>query len=102
MPEQELEEQQSELRGHSQVIILPRFSLPFPSEIHPDTDSVIAHTSGWALATRLVPDREGVERLRRGGIMTAGPRLAPRASFETACLVCDWTVWLIVLDAFFD
>jgi hypothetical protein len=34
--------------------------------------------------------------------MTAGPRLAPRATFDTACLVCDWTVWLIVLDDFFD
>jgi hypothetical protein len=34
--------------------------------------------------------------------MTAGPRLAPRASFDAACLVCDWTVWLIVLDDVFD
>jgi terpene synthase-like protein len=98
----EPQEHQQELKGLGQVIILPRFNLPFPSEIHADTDSVIAHTSQWALATGLVPDQDGVARLRRGGIMTAGPRLAPRASFDTACLVCDWTVWLIVLDDFFD
>jgi hypothetical protein len=102
VPEQELEEQKPELKGQDQVIVLPRFSLPFSSEIHPDTDSVIAHTSQWAMSTGLVPDEEGVARLRRGGIMTAGPRLAPRASFDAACLVCDWTVWLIVLDDFFD
>jgi len=91
--------EQSEL---GQVIRLPRFSLPFPSEIHPDTDSVIAHSCQWALATGLVPDEEGVARLRRGGIMHAGPRLAPRASLDAACLVCDWTVFLIVLDDIFD
>jgi hypothetical protein len=81
---------------------LPRFSLPFPSEIHPDTDSLIAHTCQWALSTGLVPDEEGVARLRRGGIMHAGPRLAPRASADAAGLVCDWTVFLIVLDDEFD
>lgn len=102
MPEQEPDEQERARKGLGQVIVLPRFSLPFPSEIHPDTESVIAHTSQWALATGLVPDQEGVARLRRGGIMTAGPRLAPRASFAVACLVCDWTVWLIVLDDLFD
>jgi hypothetical protein len=85
-----------------QVIQLPQFSLPFPSEIHPETNSVIAHTCQWALATGLVPGEEAVARLRRGGIMTAGPRLAPRASYDAACLVCDWTVWLIVLDDAFD
>jgi hypothetical protein len=81
---------------------LPRFSLPFPSEIHPDADSVIAHTCQWAVATGLVPDEAGAARLRRGGIMHAGPRLAPRASFDVASLVCDWTVFLIVLDDVFD
>lgn len=93
--------QEPERPGLGQIR-LPRFSLPFPSEIHPDTDSVIAATCQWTLATGLVPDEEGVARLRRGGIMTAGPRLAPRASFDAACLVCDWTVWLIVLDDAFD
>ena len=102
MAEQEPRQTRPELPGLSQVIQLPRFSLPFPSEIHPDTDSVIAHTCEWALSTGLVPDEECVARLRRGGVMTAGPRLAPRASFDAACLVCDWTVWLIVLDDVFD
>lgn len=102
MPEQEPGEQEKAWPGLGQVINLPRFSLPFPSEIHPDTESVIAHTCQWTLATGLVPDQEGVARLRRGGIMTAGPRLAPRASIDAACLVCDWTVWLIVLDDEFD
>lgn len=95
-------EQGPELSGSGQVIRLPRFSLPFPSEIHPDADSVIAHSCRWALATRLVPDEAGAEHLREGGIMHAGPRLAPRASFEAACLICDWTVFLIVLDDEFD
>jgi hypothetical protein len=81
---------------------LPQFDLPFPSEIHPGTDSVIAHTCQWALLTGLVPDQAGVARLRQGGIMTAGPRLAPRATFADACLICDWTVFLIVLDDAFD
>jgi hypothetical protein len=81
---------------------LPKFSLPFPSEIHPDADSVIAHSCWWALATGLVPDEAGAARLRQGGIMHAGPRLAPRASLDAAFLVCDWTVFLIVLDDEFD
>ena len=95
-------QQGPEQSGPDQVIRLPRFSLPFPSEIHPDTDSVIAHTCQWALATGLVPDEAGAARLRKSGIMTAGPRLAPRASFDAACLICDWTVFLIVLDDEFD
>ena len=95
-------EKEPERSGPSQVIRLPRFSLPFPSEIHPDADSVIASTCQWALATGLVPDEAGAARLRRGGIMHAGPRLAPRASLDAACLVCDWTVFLIVLDDEFD
>jgi hypothetical protein len=99
--EQKPGEQGPEPSG-GQVIRLPRFSLPFPSEIHPSTEAVIEHSCQWARSTGLVPDEEGVARLRRGGIMTAGPRLAPRASFDAACLVCDWTVWLIVLDDEFD
>jgi Terpene synthase family 2, C-terminal metal binding len=95
-------QQGPEQSGPDQVIRLPRFSLPFPSEIHPDTDSVIAHSCQWALATGLVPDESGAARLRKSGIMTAGPRLAPRASFDAACLICDWTVFLIVLDDEFD
>lgn len=95
-------EQESERSGLGQVIKLPRFSLPFPSEIHLDTDSVIAHTCQWALATGLRPDEDAVEDLRRGGIMHAGPRLVPGAPMDVACLVCDWTVWLIVLDDAFD
>lgn len=97
-----VEEQEPERPGPGHVIKLPRFRLPFPSEIHPDTDSVIARTCQWALTTGLVPDEAGVARLHRGGIMTAGPRLAPRAGFTDACLVCDWTVFLIVLDDAFD
>jgi Terpene synthase family 2, C-terminal metal binding len=88
--------------GPSSFIRLPRFSLPFPSEIHPDADSVIAHTCQWSLATGLVPDEAGAARLRAGGIMHAGPRLAPRASFDAVALICDWTVFLIVLDDEFD
>jgi hypothetical protein len=95
-------EQESERSGLGQVIKLPKFGLPFPSEIHPDTDSVIAHTCQWALATGLRPDEDAVEDLRRGGIMNAGPRLVPGAPMDVACLVCDWTVWLIVLDDAFD
>jgi hypothetical protein len=34
--------------------------------------------------------------------MLAGPRLAPRADTAVAHLVCDWTVFLIVLDDEFD
>lgn len=94
--------QEPEPSGPGRIIQLPAFSLPFPSEIHPDTDSVIAHTCRWALATGLVPDEAGVARLRQGGIMTAGPRLAPRALLDAACLVSDWTVFLIVLDDEFD
>jgi len=95
-------QQEAEHPRPGQVIRLPRFDLPFPSEIHPDTDSVIAHACQWAVATGLVPDEAGAARLRRGGIMHAGPRLAPRASLDAAFLVCDWTVWLIVLDDEFD
>ena len=34
--------------------------------------------------------------------MHAGPRLVPSASMSAACLVCDWTVFLIVIDDEFD
>lgn len=95
-------EQEPKRSEPGKVIRLPRFDLPFPSEIHPDADAVIAHTCQWALATGLVPDEAGVARLRQGGIMTAGPRLTPRAPINAACLVCDWTVFLIVLDDEFD
>jgi hypothetical protein len=49
-----------------------------------------------------VPDDQAAERLRRNGIMHAGPRLAPLAPMSAACLVCDWTVFLIVIDDEFD
>lgn len=60
------------------------------------------HTSRWALAVGLVPDERAAARLRRNGIMHAGPRLVPSASMSAACLVCDWTVFLIVIDDEFD
>lgn len=85
-----------------QAIELPRFELPFPSHISAFADSVIEHTSGWALASGLIHDERAVERLRRNGIMHAGPRLVPTAPPEAAFLVCDWTVFLIVLDDEFD
>jgi len=95
-------EHESERPGLEQVITLPRLSqLPWPGQIHPETDSLIDHTSQWALATGLA-DEDAVMRLRRGGIMHAGPRLAPRAPVSAARLVCDWTAWLIVIDDAFD
>jgi hypothetical protein len=93
---------EQELPGLGQIIQLPRFRLPFPGGIHPGKDSVIGHSCQWALASRLVPDENDVARLRRGGIMTAGPRLVPGASMKAAYLVCDWTVFLIVIDDVFD
>ena len=83
-------------------IELPRFELPFPSDISPIADSVMDHTSWWARATGLVADEQAVARLRRNGIMLAGPRLVPAASMSAACVVCDWTVFLIVIDDEFD
>lgn len=85
-----------------QVIELPRFELPFPSDISPVANSVIAYTSWWARAVGLVPDEQAVQRLLRNGIMHAGPRLVPAAPMRAACLVCDWTVFLIVIDDEFD
>jgi len=84
------------------MIELPRFDLPFPSDISPMTDSIIDHTSWWARSVRLVRNRRAVRRLRRNGIMHAGPRLVPAAPMTAACLVCDWTVFLIVIDDEFD
>jgi hypothetical protein len=96
-------QQGSERSGQSgQVIELPRFDLPFPSDLSPIADSVIDHTTRWAEAVGLVPDQQAAERLRRNGIMHAGPRLVPGASMDAACLVCDWTVFLIVIDDEFD
>lgn len=84
------------------MIELPRFDLPFPSHISPFTDSIIEHSSRWARVTGLAGGRRAVRRLRRGGIMHAGPRLVPAAPMTEACLVCDWTVFLIVIDDEFD
>jgi hypothetical protein len=84
------------------MIELPRFDLPFPSDISPMTDSIIDHTSWWARAVGLVGDRRAVRRLRRNNVMHAGPRLVPDAPLTEACLVCDWTVFLIVIDDEFD
>jgi hypothetical protein len=84
-----------------QVIRLPRFELPFPSDISSITDSIIEHASRWAQAVELA-NEQAVARLRRNGIMHAGPRLVPAASVSAAFLVCDWTVFLIVIDDEFD
>jgi hypothetical protein len=81
---------------------LPKFALPFPDDISPITDSVIEHSSQWALAVGLVANEPAVQRLSRNGIMHAGPRLVPAASESVAFLVCDWTVFLIVIDDEFD
>ncbi len=89
-------------RPPGQVIELPRFELPFPSDISPIADSVIEHTTRWARAVGLVPNEQAAARLRQNGIMHAGPRLVPAASMTRACLVCDWTVVLIVIDDEFD
>jgi Terpene synthase family 2, C-terminal metal binding len=85
-----------------QMIELPRFELPFPGDISPIADSVMDHTTWWAQAIGLVPDEQAAARLRRNGIMHAGPRLVPAAAMNAACLVCDWTVFLIVIDDEFD
>jgi hypothetical protein len=84
------------------MIILPRFQLSFPDNISPFTESVIEHSCRWARESGLVPDDRAAQRLRRNGIMHAGPRLVPAASMSAACLVCDWTVFLIVIDDEFD
>jgi hypothetical protein len=84
------------------MIILPRFQLSFPDDISPFTESVIEHSCRWARESGLVPDDRAAQRLRRNGIMHAGPRLVPAASMSAACLVCDWTVFLIVIDDEFD
>lgn len=86
--------------GH--VIELPRFDLPFPSAVSPAAGTVMDHTARWAQACGLAGGEQAAARLRRSGIMRAGPRLVPAASLSTACLVCDWTVFLIVLDDEFD
>jgi hypothetical protein len=85
-----------------QVLTLPAFELPFPSDISPITDSIIDHACWWAQAVELVANTEAVQRLRRNGIMHAGPRLVPAAPMSAAFLVCDWTVFLIVIDDEFD
>jgi hypothetical protein len=92
--------ERSRLPDH--MIELPRFDLPFPSDISPLTDSIIEHTSWWARSAGLVRSRRAVRHLRRNGIMHAGPRLVPDAPMTEACLVCDWTVFLIVIDDEFD
>ena len=97
-----MEQSPERLRLPDQVIQLPRFELPFPSDISPITESVIEHTTWWAQATGLVPDEQAAERLRRNGVMHAGPRLVPAAPAGAAFLVCDWTVFLIVIDDEFD
>jgi terpene synthase-like protein len=84
------------------MIRLPRFQLPFPDDISPFTELVIGHSCQWARESGLVPDDQAAQRLRRGGIMHAGPRLVPAAPVSAACLVCDWTVFLIVIDDEFD
>lgn len=85
-----------------QMITLPRFQLPFPDDISSGTESVIEHSCRWARESGLVPDDGAAERLRRNGIMHAGPRLVPAAPMNAAFLVCDWTVFLIVIDDEFD
>ncbi len=85
-----------------QMITLPRFQLPFPDDISSGTESVIEHSCRWARESGLVPDDQAAERLRRNGIMHAGPRLVPAAPMSAAFLVCDWTVFLIVIDDEFD
>jgi terpene synthase-like protein len=92
-----VEQNPERLRLPDQVI-----QLPFPSDISPIADSVIEHTTFWAQATGLVPGAQAAERLRRNGIMHAGPRLVPDAPPAAAFLVCDWTVFLIVIDDEFD
>jgi hypothetical protein len=81
---------------------LPDFNLPFPRTINPWADLVVRHTVGWARAVGLVEDRSLLAQLERDGIVHAGPRLAPTATLERACLISDWTLFLIVLDDEFD
>jgi (+)-beta-caryophyllene/(+)-caryolan-1-ol synthase len=95
-------EQEPERPGLGQVIKVPEFDLPFASKIHPDRDSLLEQTSQWAVATGLVPDQAAAARLRRSGIMSVGPRLVPGASTGAACLTCDWTAFLFVIDDEFD
>lgn len=97
-----MEQRHEPSRLPDQVIELPRFELPFPGDISPIADAVMDHTSWWALAIGLVADEQAVDRLRRNNVMHAGPRLVPGAPMNAACLVCDWTVFLIVIDDEFD
>lgn len=81
---------------------LPDFDLPFPRSINPFADAVVRHTGAWAREVGLVPDEADVLAFTRDRIIEAGPRLVPHASLTHACLVSDWTLFLIVLDDEFD
>lgn len=81
---------------------LPDFDLPFPRRMNPFADAVVRHTGEWAHDVGLVPDAADVLAFTRDRIIEAGPRLVPHASLTHACLVSDWTLFLIVLDDEFD
>lgn len=87
--------------GWPQVTV-PPLGLPYPSRLNPVTGSVIRHTGRWALATGLADGEQAVARMRRGGLLDAGPRLAPDCGAGIAYLVNDWTLLLLRFDDLFD
>jgi hypothetical protein len=83
-------------------LVVPTFDIPFASAISPFSQSIVEHIDGWLREFSVLPHDRLISELRQDRITLAGAHLAPNASLTQACLIGDWTTFLIVLDDEFD
>lgn len=81
---------------------LPSLFCPFPSAINKHAETVHQQTLKWVLCFNLVGGDEAYQRLCKSKFGWLVARAYPDAPLEELQIVSDWTIWLFILDDYFD
>jgi 5-epi-alpha-selinene synthase len=79
-------------------IILPTLFCPLPSAINPQVEAVQTHNLTWVRRFRLVQQETAERRFHASKFGWLAARAYPLAGLEELKIVCDWNVWLFLLD----
>src|SRR6185437_1766051 len=85
-----------------ELITLPNFYCPFPSEMHPQVEEVHQHTFVWATRHRLLQREAAIRRFHASRFARLAARVHAHTSFDELALTNDFFTWLFLLDDQFD
>lgn len=79
---------------------IPAIDCPFPSEISPHLEAVIAHTRDWAQQLGVAEIEDPPAGLAELPCLPC--RVHPYAPLEALCLCSDWYSWVFLFDDYLD